>query len=145
MRQKISAQPAPRDVHIGQLARRTGVKAVTIRFYEREGILPEPTRGDARYRVYAAADIERLLFVRRARDLGFSLDQVRDLLSLADEPARPCTEVDALARANLEQVNKKVLQLQELQRELSRVISQCRGGLSVADCQILAVLGRTDS
>ena len=131
---------APVGMVIGALAERTGVTAETIRYYERVGVLPEPTRGNAGYRRYGAADVERLSFVRRARDLGFSLDEVRELLSLADDPDRPCAEVDQLARAHLVQVEAKLAQLAALQAELGRVIGQCRGGVAVADCRILRAL-----
>ena len=131
---------------IGALAERTGATAETIRYYERVGVLPRPTRHaagytHAGYRRYGAADVERLSFVRRARDLGFSLDEVRELLSLADDPGRPCADVDALARAHLAQVEAKLTQLTALRTELRRVISECRGGVAVADCRILGALG----
>ncbi len=130
---------------IGALAERTGVTAETIRYYERVGVLPRPARGTAAqthagYRRYGTADAERLAFVRRARDLGFSLDEVRDLLSLADDPARPCAEVDAMARTHLAQVEAKLAQLSALRTELRRVIGECRGGVAVADCQIVRAL-----
>ena len=125
---------------IGELARRTGVNAVTIRYYERASVLPVPARGNAQYRVYAQADVDRLAFVRRARELGFTLDEVRELLSLADEPNRPCADVDALARAHLAQVEEKLAQLDALRRELARVIGECRGGRAISDCRILRAL-----
>lgn len=125
---------------IGALAERTGVTAETIRYYERVGVLPQPVRGNAGYRRYGPADVERLSFVRRARDLGFSLDEVRELLSLADEPDRPCAEVDQLARAHLAQVEAKIAQLAALRAELVRVIGACRGGVAVSDCRILHAL-----
>jgi DNA-binding transcriptional MerR regulator len=139
------ARGAAGGMTIGALAERTGVTAETIRYYERVGVLPRPARGiaaqtHAGYRRYGTADAERLAFVRRARDLGFSLDEVRDLLSLADDPARPCAEVDELARLHLAQVEAKIAQLVALQSELTRVIGACRGGVAVADCQILRAL-----
>jgi DNA-binding transcriptional MerR regulator len=132
-------------ITIGALAERTGVTAEAIRYYERVGVLPRPTRGAAAhahagYRRYGAADVERLSFVRRARDLGFSLDEVRDLLSLAGDPGRPCADVDRMARAHLEHVEAKIARLSALRTELRRVIGACRGGLAVADCQILRAL-----
>ncbi|MCU0633482.1 MAG: helix-turn-helix domain-containing protein [Gemmatimonadaceae bacterium] len=135
---------------IGALAARTGVGAETIRYYERVGVLPVPTRGGsaqahAGYRRYDSAAAERLAFVRRARDLGFSLDEVRELLSLADEPDRPCGEVDALARTHLERVEARIAQLESLRAELGRIIGACRGGHAVADCRILQALGRHPS
>lgn len=137
----IPERPPTSGLSIGMLARLTGVNAETIRYYEREHVLPEPSRSNARYRVYAQVDVERLLFVRRARDLGFTLDEVRELISLSDEPSRSCADVDALARAHLVRVKAKIEQLQALQLELSRVIGECRGGQAIADCRILHALG----
>ena len=131
--------PAP--LAIGALAERTGTSAETIRYYERVGVLPPPVRrGGGRYRHYGASDVERLLFVRRARELGFSLDEVRELLGLADQPDRSCTEVDRLARAHLGAVNEKLAQLAALRDELERVIGACRGGVPIAECRILGAL-----
>lgn len=126
---------------IGELAERTGTSPETIRYYERVGVLPVPARaGGGRYRRYGTGDVERLLFVRRARDLGFSLDEVRELLGLADQPDRSCAEVDQLARAHLASVNEKLAQLAALRDELERVIGACRGGLPIAECRILGAL-----
>lgn len=141
-----SARPPASDpsapLVIGELAARTGTTAETIRYYERVGVLPVPARaGGGRYRRYGSADVERLGFVRRARELGFSLEEVRDLLGLADQPDRPCAEVDQLARAHLAQVTEKLARLTALRDELERVIGACRGGLAVADCRILGALG----
>lgn len=127
---------------IGELAARTGTTAETIRYYERVGVLPAPARvGGGRYRHYGPADVERLGFVRRARELGFSLEEVRELLGLADQPDRPCAEVDQLARTHLARVTDKLTRLTALRDELERVIGACRGGLAVADCRILGALG----
>ncbi|MCC6769714.1 MAG: helix-turn-helix domain-containing protein [Gemmatimonadaceae bacterium] len=130
---------------IGALAERTGVTVETIRYYERAGVLPHPVRSNpgyahGGYRRYRERDVERLLFVRRARDLGFALQEVRELMSLADDPTRPCAEVDALARSHLAQVEAKIAQLAALQHELRSVVSECRGGFAIADCQILRAL-----
>lgn len=136
--------PAPASdapLVIGELAARTGTTAETIRYYERVGVLPAPARAAGSwYRHYGPADVERLAFVRRARELGFALEEVRDLLDLADQPDRPCAEVDQLARAHLAQVNEKLVRLTALRDELQRVIGACRGGLAVADCRILGAL-----
>lgn len=128
---------------IGELASRTGTSPETIRYYERVGVLAQPARsGAGHYRRYGPADVERLAFVRRARDLGFSLDEVRELLGLADQPQRSCAEVDAMARAHLVSVNEKLAQLAALRTELERVIGNCQGGVAMADCRILAAFGR---
>jgi DNA-binding transcriptional MerR regulator len=127
---------------IGELAARAGVTAEAVRYYEREGVVPPAARGGpGRYRKYGEADVERLRFVRRARDLGFSLDEVRGLLALADgSPSHPCTEVNTMARAHLAQVDAKLAQLAALRTELDRVIGECKGVVPVADCRILAAL-----
>jgi DNA-binding transcriptional MerR regulator len=128
---------------IGQLAERTGCTAEAIRYYEREGVVPRPARaGSGRYRRYGAADVERIAFLRRARDLGFSLAEVRELLAFNDgDPAHSCHDVDQMARAHLAQVDAKIAQLTALRDALAGVIDQCRGGLAVADCRILGALG----
>lgn len=128
---------------IGELAERTGCTAESIRYYEREGVVPRPARaGSGRYRRYGAADVERIAFLRRARDLGFSLAEVRELLAFNDgDPAHSCHDVDQMARAHLAQVDAKIAQLTALRGALAGVIDQCRGGLSAADCRILGALG----
>lgn len=125
---------------IGALAKATQTKVETIRFYEQCGILPSPQRTGSNYRVYAAQDLQRLSFIRRARDLGFSLDQVRTLLSLSDNPEQPCEEVDKVARERLLDVERKIADLSKLRRELRGLIEQCGCG-TVAECRIIEALG----
>jgi DNA-binding transcriptional MerR regulator len=127
---------------IGQLASEAGVTAETIRFYEREGVIPKAERGGAgRYRRYRETDAERLRFVRRARDLGFSLDEVRDLLSLAaGDPRRSCGDVDAMAREHLAQVNAKIAQLTALRAELTRLMRACKRDAPIENCTLLNAL-----
>lgn len=125
---------------IGKLAKATGTAVETIRYYEKIGLLPDPPRTSGNYRSYGPGEVSRLSFVRRARDLGFGLGQVRALLELADDRQRPCEEVDVMARSQLEQVERKIADLQALQHELASLISQCRQG-TVADCRILEALG----
>lgn len=140
-RSRIDRSPTSTMV-IGELASLTGTTPEAIRYYERVGVMPTPTRdGGGRYRRYGSSDVERLNFVRRVRELGFSLGEVRELLELADHPDRPCAEVDAMARAHLTSVEEKIAQLKSLRAELARMIGACRGGLAIADCRILAALG----
>lgn len=141
MSQHAAGKSSAAGLVIGELAARTRTTPETIRYYERVGVLPTPTRtGGGKYRRYGAEDVERLGFVRRARDLGFSLDEVRDLLGLADQPDRPCAEVEQLARAHLAAVDAKLAQLSALRDELDRVIGACHGRRAVADCRILGAL-----
>ena len=127
---------------IGALAEQTGVTPEAIRYYEREGVIPPATRtGAGSYRQYGTADAERLRFVRRARDLGFSLEEVRELLALASgDPNRPCGNVNQIAHAHLAQVDAKLAQLRALRRELNRLIASCDRDASLADCSLLTAL-----
>lgn len=134
--------PSTDALTIGQLAELAGVTPETIRYYEREGVLPTPARsGAGSYRRYHAADAQRLRFIRRARVLGFSLDEVRELLSLAGaDPAQPCTDVNRIARAHLTQVDDKLAQLTALRSELAAVIDRCGGIVPLSQCRILEAL-----
>ena len=124
---------------IGELARATGTKVETIRWYERIGLLPAPARTGGNYRAYGRAHLGRLSFVRRARDLGFSLDQVRELLRLSDQQDRPCEEVDRIARGHLAEVEHKIADLAALGDQLRQIIGQCGHG-TVAECRIIEAL-----
>lgn len=125
---------------IGELAKATATKVETVRFYEKAGLLPPPARTDANYRSYGPAHLRRLSFIRRARDLGFSLDAVRDLLALADDRGKPCNAVDAIASGHLAEVERKIADLSAMREELTRVIGSCRHN-TVADCKIIETLG----
>ena len=124
---------------IGELGSATRTKVETIRYYERIGLIPKPPRTAGNYRDYGKAELDRLSFVRRARDLGFSLDQVRALLALSDNQDQDCAEIDGIARTHLEQVERKIADLKALQRELSAVLNSCKGG-TVANCRIVEAL-----
>jgi Cu(I)-responsive transcriptional regulator len=124
---------------IGSLARATGTKVETIRYYERIGLWPAPVRTRGNYRSYDESHLARLSFIRRARDLGFSLDQVRDLLRLADDRDRPCEAVDVIARQHLDAVERKIADLAALRDELADLIGQCGRG-TIAECRIIETL-----
>ena len=124
---------------IGALARRTGTKIETIRYYERIGLLPPPARTEGNYRRYGRPHLERLSFIRRGRDLGFSLDEVRELLRLSDDRSQSCTEVDRIARLHLTEVERKLADLAALRTELKQLIEQCGHG-TIAECRILDAL-----
>lgn len=125
---------------IGELAKVTGTKAETIRYYEKIGLLRAPGRTGGNYRDYGAEDQERLAFIRHARGLGFDIADIRSLLELAEEPDQDCGEADRIASGHLNAVEAKISQLKQLRTELERMISQCRGG-QVSDCQIIQALG----
>lgn len=124
---------------IGTMSRRTGTKVQTIRYYEQIGILPQAERTEGGQRRYAPADLDRLAFVRHSRQLGFSLDAIRELLDLADHPGQSCSGADSIAMRQLKQVKQRILRLQALKTELERMITGCQGD-SVAQCRVLEVL-----
>jgi Cu(I)-responsive transcriptional regulator len=125
---------------IGELSRATDTKVETVRYYERIGLLPKPARTEGNYRSYEPDHFSRLGFIRKARDLGFSLDQVRALLSLSDQKDRSCSDVDAIAVEHLAEVDAKIAALQRLRGELDALIHQCRLG-KIRECRIIDALG----
>ena len=129
----------PRMISIGALAKRSGVLAETIRYYETEGLLRKPERSAGGYRLYGAPDVERLSFIRQARDLGFKLDAVRRLLGLADRKVNTCDEVRELAGAHLAEVRAKLADLHRMERVLSDLVRSCDGS-AVPECSLLEAL-----
>ena len=128
---------------IGRVAKATGCKVQTIRYYEEIGILPPPDRSGGNQRIYETDHISRLLFIRHARELGFPLAAIRALLSLGDEPDQSCEAADGIAREQLDQVEQRISRLQSLKGELERMIEQCKGG-RISDCRVIEVLGDHD-
>ncbi|MGK7296858.1 MAG: MerR family transcriptional regulator [Candidatus Wenzhouxiangella sp. M2_3B_020] len=124
---------------IGTLAKRTGTKVQTIRYYEQIGLMPDPVRTEGGQRRYGDAELDRLAFIRHSRKLGFSLEAIRELLDLSDSPDRSCALVDAVAHRQLREVDARIARLEALRVELRRMISECNGD-RVADCRILEVL-----
>ena len=128
------------SISIGLLARQAGCSVPTIRYYEEIGLLQAVQRTEGGRRVYGAATVRRLSFIRRCRDFGFSIEQVRELVGLVDEPSRPCVEVREVAAKHLVQVREKLAELQALERHMSAFVESCdtacAGGAAV-DCTIL--------
>lgn len=124
---------------IGALAKTTGTNIETVRYYERIGLLPAPARTAGNYRAYGADHLARLSFVRRARDLGFSIEAVRDLLRLNDQKRRDCASVGAVARAHLADVERKIKDLTALRRELRGLMDQCCAG-RIEVCRVIEAL-----
>lgn len=124
---------------IGDLAKRTGVKVPTIRFYESIGLLSAPVRTEGRQRRYGAEDVSRLSFIRHARQLGFEVADVRELLILSADPDRPCAEVDGIVYRHLEDVEQKIAKLSALRDELQRMVEGDRHGC-IGECRVVQVL-----
>lgn len=125
---------------IGKLAAAAGVKVPTIRYYEQIGLLPEPGRSAGNQRLYGREAVDRLAFIRHARELGFPLEAIRDLLSLSDRPDQSCEGADAIAQVQLAEVKRRIARLEALKEELERMIRQCEGG-RIADCRVIEALG----
>lgn len=124
---------------VGALAKATDTKTVTIRYYEQIGLLPSAGRTASGYRIYTDEERDRLLFIRRSRALGFSLDDVRELLGFADSRDVSCAGVDAKVEGQLEQVRTRIRDLQGLELELKRLIACCEGGV-IEQCRIIESL-----
>ena len=118
-----------------ELARATGAKVVTVRYYEKIGLLPPPSRSSTNYRSYSGRDLIRLRFIRRCRNLGFTLDQIRELLRLSSDSEHDCTEVDRFAAALFVYVELKIADLNQLSNQLRRIGARCRVGGRIADCR----------
>jgi len=129
---------------IGVLSRRTGCKVETIRYYERIGLLPAPSRSAGGHRLYGEDHLKRLTFIRRGRELGFSLDDIRGLLGLVDGGAYTCAEVKAVTLEHLGEVRRKLADLRRLERVLKGMAAECEGG-AVPDCPVIDALFRASA
>ena len=123
---------------IGSLSKQSGVNVETIRFYERSGLLPAPQRTPSGYRSYRPEDVRRLRFIRRGRELGFSLEEIRELLELAAQPQQPCASADRMVREHLDAIETRIRDLQNLRQEL-RKLCDCRSA-EVEHCRLLEAL-----
>ena len=124
---------------IGVLSKQTGVKVPTIRYYEQMGLIPAPARSDGNQRRYPPTTLDRLSFIKHARDLGLSIEVVRELLELSGHPERACGDADRIAAEYLETIRDKILKLQRLETELERIASGCDGG-KIGQCYVLQAL-----
>ncbi len=124
-----------------ELAQRTGCNLETVRYYEKVGLLPEPPRTASGYRSYDSTHERRLRFVLRARELGFSIDEIRELLHLVDERDQPCAEASVVAAAHLDDVREKIADLKRMERVLKNVVAQCSGGTR-RECPLIETLFR---
>ncbi|ARE84581.1 mercuric resistance operon regulatory protein [Roseovarius mucosus] len=129
---------------IGELSARTGVKVPTIRYYESRGLIAVPLRSAGNQRRYGRAELERLGFIRHARDLGFSLEAIAALIELQDHPDRGCESATRIAQGQLGAVREKIRRLRALETELARIAEGCTGEGAARDCYVLASLADHD-
>jgi MerR family copper efflux transcriptional regulator len=137
-----SMEKAMRTMTIGRLAKQAGVNIDTIRYYERNGLIPEPVRRESGYREYEGADLRRLRFILRAKDLGFTLAEIRELLTLSAD--RDVRGVKRRAEQHLEQVKHKIKELQRVRRGLKTLVDACPGHGDLERCPIVAALNGKD-
>src|SRR5580704_17722474 len=130
---------------IGVLAKETGTKVVTVRYYEQVGLLPAPSRTAGNYRIYSNEHMRRLRFIRRCRDLGFTLDQIRDLLRLSSRRDEACAAVDRITAQHLIEIEQKISDLKRLAKELRRLNNCCKGNGIIADCRIIEALSPSEA
>ncbi len=131
-------------VKIGELAKLTGCQVVTIRYYEKEGLLHAPERNAGNYRLYGDEDIDRLRFIRHCREHGISLAEIRDLLAFRDHPAASCDWINSLIEKHIAGVDEQIASLQHLKQHLQALLQKCSGGKH-GECGILESLKRGES
>jgi Cd(II)/Pb(II)-responsive transcriptional regulator len=130
---------------IGDLARKTGCKVVTIRYYEKEGLLAKPERSEGNYRLYGREDLKRLEFIMRCRRHGIKLEETRQLLAFKDRPQRDCTWVTKLIEAHIKNLDEQVASLKHLKKHLKRLRHYCAGGHDGNGCGIMQSLNSSDT
>ncbi|MDR3357322.1 MAG: Cd(II)/Pb(II)-responsive transcriptional regulator [Desulfovibrio sp.] len=122
---------------IGDLARKTGCKVVTIRYYEKEGLLPEPERTEGNYRLYGKNDLERLQFIMHCRKHGLKPDEIKKLLAFKDAPQGDCTWVSELINTHIKEIDAQIASLEHLKQHLNQLRQRCAGGQSGEHCGIM--------
>lgn len=122
---------------IGQLAEQGQVNLQTIRYYEREGLLPKPPRLASGYRVFSSDAVRRVRFIKRAQELGFSLKEIKELLSIRIDPENDCSSVQKLARAKVGDIEQKIRTLQRMKKVLGKLATACPGSGPLSECPIL--------
>lgn len=125
---------------IGELAAASGVGVETVRFYERQGLLVQPAKPSQGYRRYSPETVKELEFIRRAKLVGFALDEIRELLALRARRGAPCTAVRERAMAKREAIDAKIAELQQLRAAVEELVSVCTGAVAVEQCSILGAL-----
>lgn len=127
-------------LNIGQVARRTGLTVETVRFYEKQRLIDEPDRSESGYRQYSAEAVKRLKFIQRAKEAGFTLREIADLLALRQEPGASCADVKLQATRKVEEVERRIRDLESIREALGRLILRCSGRGDLRECPILDAL-----
>ena len=125
----------------GQLAKQAGVNLQTVHYYERRGLLPEPPRRDSGYRQYGKADVTRMEFIKRAQEVGFTLNEILELLNLRVDPDTPCALVKRQADLKIIDIDERLRSLKRIKKALNKMAASCSGQGPVGDCPILEALG----
>jgi MerR family transcriptional regulator, copper efflux regulator len=131
-------------MRIGELATRAGVKAQTLRYYERRGLLDPARRATSGFREYEANALRQVRFIRRAQDLGFTLEEIRDLLGLWGDSSKSCSAVEKRASVTLDRIEEKIADLRQMSEALSKYVSACRNSAALQQCPLLAQLGEME-
>lgn len=139
MQANISMNNNASDYLIGEASKRSGVNIETIRYYERSGIMPKPHRTSSGQRRYNGEQLQRLSFIKRCRELGFSLNEVRDMFGLIDRGDQTCSEVHSLTINHLKGIRKKIADMRKIERVLKEMSDQCSQG-NVPDCPVIETL-----
>ena len=135
----------PAGLKRGELAQQARVNIETLRFYERQGLLPEPPRSASNYRLYPADAVRRVRFIKRAQELGFSLSEIDELLSLRASPKAKCADVRGRAEAKVADIDLKIKSLRSMKKALSNLMAQCSGEQTATQCPILDAIDRKES
>jgi len=134
----------PQTMKIGAVATLARVNIQTVRYYERRGLLPKPSRTDSNYRLYSEESVRRVRFIKRAQELGFTLEEIKELLSLRAAPRTRCVDVRNRAAAKLQDIEDKVRTLRAMRKALTKLIGECLGQGPVTECPILEALDSKD-
>lgn len=135
-----SQAPNPQEMKIGELAALSGLSVDTIRFYEKQGLVPPPRRTQSNYRMYDADTPRRLVFIRKARDLGFTLGEIAQLLALSEDHRAGAADVKQRAQSKLQDLERRIAEMEQMRRSLKKLVTACSGRGPRANCPILAAL-----
>lgn len=132
-------------LNIGEVAKQTGITVAAVRFYEKQGLIDAPLRSDSGYRQYPENTIKRVRFIQNAKEVGFTLKDIGELLALRQEPGTSCTDIKLRATQKIEEVDQKINDLNRIRTALARMIIKCSGRGSLSECPILEELDEDET